>query len=267
MPDTSDAAASRMDVFNLDKGRGSVGLCGELRNDRSPGYDLGFLEDDTVGGYQHHLRFLDHVEPRTCFGSLGYLLKSSEPQGSERHLSRKDRLYLALTLASSVLQLGETPWLPKQWRSTSILVLHVPQPELQTRAFNRLHPYLSCRANTPEHPGAATCGTRSEILLSLGFVLIELFFFKPLEDFELPEDSENNADDRSRRRRTAERLLLTVYEEAGHVYGEVVRGCLYCPFGLRETNIENAEFQKEVFNRIVIPLYRQLQTHCGPNIG
>ena len=88
-----------------------MGLCGELQLDRNPGYYLGFLEDDTVGKYQHHLTFLEHVEPRTWIGSLGDLLKSPEPR--ERYLSRRDRLYLALALASSVLQLDETPWLPK----------------------------------------------------------------------------------------------------------------------------------------------------------
>lgn len=266
-------AASRRSPFNLSKGRGSVGLCGELRLDRNPGYDLGFLEDDTVGKYQHHLTFLDRVESRTWIGSLGDLLKSPEPLGSERHLSRKDRLYLALTLASSVLQLDETPWLPKYWRGTSIFVLHGSQAGSQSRAVDRLHPYVSCRisgnlaeANTPANPGAAMYGTRSEILLSLGFMLIELCLVKRLEDLEIPEDSENNADVTLRRFRTATRLLPDVDSEAGTVYLDVVHRCLYCRFDPRDTNIENSEFQKEVFNNVVVPLNRNLRIHCGLNI-
>ena len=265
----SSAAASCRSSFNLNKDSGSVGLCGELQLDRNPGYDLGFLEDDTVGKYQHHLAFLERGEPRTCFPSLGYLLKSPEPIGPEHHLSKKDRLYIALTLASSVLQLDETPWLPKSWKSTSIFLLHVRQPGSQITSVGRLHPYLSSRisrevaeANTPANPGAALYDTHSEILRSLGFMLIELCLWKPLEDWEIPEDSENGADDTQRRFRTAKRLLPEVDAEAGIVYGDIVHRCLYCRFDSRDINIENADFQKEVFNRIVIPLSENLKNHC-----
>ena len=106
----------------------------------------------------------------------------------------------------------------------------------------------------------------SEILRSLGFMLIELCLVKPLEDLEIPEDSENNAEDTQRRFRTAERLLPKVDSKAGIVYGDVVHRCLYCRFDARDINIENAKFQEEVFNRIVIPLDQGLKTHCGLSI-
>ena len=109
----------------------------------------------------------------------------------------------------------------------------------------------------------ATYITRSEVLLSLGIVLIELCFVKPLEDLQIPEDSENNVDESVRHIITARRLLGKVYTEAGLAYGDVVQRCLDCPFNVREANLENDEFHREVFEHIVTPLSQDWRNYTG----
>ena len=254
---TPNTAEAPKNVSSINNGSGSVGLCCKLLSNVSPTDDLGFLEDDTVGNYEHHLLFRENLEPRTCLRSLRHLLKSTQPGGGLYLWGH--RLYLALTLASSVLQLDETLWLPKCWRSENIFVLHTPQPISQTQ--DPVHSYLSCKvlgdaavANAASTPTTATSITRSEVLLSLGFVLIELCFAKTLEDLQIPEDSESNVDESIRRLKTAKRLLDVVYTQAGNSYGDVVQRCLYCCFNVREPNLENEEFHQQVVAHIVTPL-------------
>ena len=246
LPDRSrsipNTAVASNDVFSINNGRGSVGLCGKLLSSISTKDDSGFLEDDTVGKYQHHLWFLETLDPSTRLRSLRHLFKSTQ-LGNELYLWG-NRLYLALTLASSVLQLDETLWLPKNWRSENVFVLHTPQPIAQTQ--DPIHSYLSCKvlgdaavANAASTSRTATFTSRSEVLLSLGIVLIELCFVKTLEDLQIPKDSETNVDESVRHIITARRLLGDVYTQAGTAYGDVVQRCLDCSFNVREANLEN----------------------------
>lgn len=262
---TPNTIVAPKDVFSINHGGGSVGLCGELLNNLSPKDDLGFLEDSTIGKYQHHLSFHGDLEPGTCLRSLRHLLKSKQ-RGNELYLWG-NRHYLALTLASSILQLDETLWLPENWRSENIFILHTPQPISRTQ--DPIHSYLSCKvlgdvavANVVSTSKTVTSRTRSEVLLSLGIVLIELCYVKPLEDLQIPEDSETNVDESVRRIRTARRLLDDVYTKAGTAYGDVVQRCLYYSFNVRENDLESEEFHRQVFAHIVTPLSEDWRNYC-----
>lgn len=261
-----NTAVAPEDIFSINRGRRSVGLCGELLGNASPNDKLGFLEDDTVGKYQHHLSCREVLEPSTCLRSLRHLLKITQ-LGDELY-SWGNRLYLALTLASSVLQLDETPWLPKNWRSKNIFILHTSQPTSRTQ--DPVQSYLSCEvlgdaaeANAASTSRAATYITRSEVLLSLGIVLTELGLAKTLEDLQIPRDSETNVDESVRRIIIARRLLGEVETKAGTPYRDVVQRCLDCSFNVREANLENEEFHQEVFAHIVTPLSQDWRSYSG----
>ena len=243
-----------------------MGLCGVLGQKHDDQSELYFLEDDTMGKYQHHLSFLENVGSNTYLHSLRHILKS-EP---ELHLSQRDRLYLALTLASSVLQLDGTRWLPKQWGSDQVFILLKPQPHTAGPTLDRLHPYLSSdtlkelAVPDAEMTSATTrYAPRNKILLSLGIVLTELCLGKLLEDMKIRGDSVNDIDEASKQLTTARRQLCHVYGKAGQNYGDVVQRCLECPFDVREAKIENEEFEKVVFYEIVTPLSVDLSNSLG----
>ena len=262
---TPNTPQASKDGFSINNGKGSVGLCGEILSNISPKDDLGFLEEDTVGNYKHHFSFRENLEPRTCLRSLRHLLKSAQ-LGNERPFWG-NRLYLALTLASSVIQLDETLWLPKNWRSENIFILRTTKPISRIR--DPIHSYLSCKvlrdapvANSASTSRTATYMIRSEVLLSLGIVLIELCFERTLEDLQIPEESEINVDESDRRSITAKRLLDDVYTKAGTAYGDVVQRCLYS-FNVREANLENEEFHRKLFAHIVTPLIEDWRNYSG----
>lgn len=75
--------------------------------------------------------------------SLAHLLEISKQRRSGFGLSLRDRLYIAVTLASSVLQLDRTLWLRKQWESGDILFLPIEDVGSAAPRMDFAHPYVS----------------------------------------------------------------------------------------------------------------------------
>lgn len=248
-----------------------TGLCSVMRKVQVTGTVLGSLCDDTGTHYQHHLSVLEHIKPSTHFRSLRHLLQSPHPLGSELYVSKRDRLYLALTLASSVLQLDQTQWLREYWQDEDVYILHNPQNLKEPPAIDRLHPYLSRRIptglETRDSDTTASKETsqpaRGENLLSLGLLLVELCFGESLEAMQKPEDSDDNASELQRQFNTARRLLYSIESETSLNYGDAVRRCLEYSSKYQEVNTEYDGFQREVFEDIVMPLRIDLDNHCG----
>ena len=92
-------------------------------------------------------------------------------------LARRDRLYLAVTLASSVPQLDMTSWLKDFWSSNDV-ILHYLGGSSSLRScplFN--HPYLSWKLFSKKDEGLKDSTSRllkegSLSLLALGFVFL-----------------------------------------------------------------------------------------------
>ncbi|MBE3048672.1 hypothetical protein IMZ48_40475, partial [Candidatus Bathyarchaeota archaeon] len=92
--------------------------------------------------------------------------------------TRRQRYALSLTLASSFLQLLDTPWLPVSYKTADILFY--PDAE-DANVLPLDQPYLSCEIHTPP-PGtipeeaASKAAILSQCLSQLGIVLLELCF-------------------------------------------------------------------------------------------
>lgn len=87
---------------------------------------LGFLRDEDTYRHRHNI-YINNEKTRPPMDpkSLAHLLEISKQRRSGFGLSLRDRLYIAVTLASSVLQLDRTLWLRKQWESGDILFLPI----------------------------------------------------------------------------------------------------------------------------------------------
>lgn len=116
--------------------------------------------------------------------------------GRPAKLSRKERYRLALTLASSTLQLNSTPWFPDQWSSKNILfhkTLSGPRP------VDIDSPYVVPKS--AEVIKAAVNGqkprgfqNKNTILLALAIALLELYFGESAEKHqELEHGSANGS--------------------------------------------------------------------------
>ena len=227
---------------------------------------IGFLVDEQDEKHKHYIYKVETViSPDIRSKSLGDLLSRSGQRSATAPLSKKDCLQIAVTLASSVLQLEGTLWLKSHWSSTDIF-FH--EKGNQTSHLSYLYPHLSwkrCMTDINTVPFdplfSRSFGIRSEVLFALGLTLIELCFGKRLADLRELEDGD--PDDPASTVRMAERLCDLVYYAMGPSYGDAVRRCLYQPFDVRQMNLDNEELQQKVFEGVVVPLNDDLNAFCS----
>ena len=242
-------------------------MCSTLCSSHKSRKAIGFLVDEEDVEHKHYLyRANTTIGPETRSKSLGDLLSSSGPGSPGAPLLRSDRLRIAVTLASSVLQLDGTSWLKSQWSSKDIF-FH--EKSIQTNKPSYSYPYLSWKlCKTDGHlPGSfnsvlrGNLVIRSEVLFALGLTLIELCFGKTLAEMRIPADG--NPNETTAEMNTAHRLCNSVYNEMGTSYGDAVRRCLYQPFDVRDMSLDNEELQQKVFDGIFTPLSDDLTNFNG----
>ena len=245
-----------------------VDICTTLYQVDTAEKGIGFLTDD--GAIKHYLYLVkSNMGANIRTVSLDDLLSSTQLSSSAFLLARGDRLHIAVTLASSVLQLDRTSWLKTQWRSSDIFFHMEGEFASMTSKQCFKHPYLSWKLSSmgeeQDHPTESSAlkiqVVRSEPLFALGLALTELCFGKNLSEMQRPEEIDSN--ETLTRLNTAHRLLGDVYNESGGRYGDVVRRCLFCLFDMRDVSLDNEDFQDAVYDNIVSPLIQDLETFKG----
>ncbi|KAF9701009.1 hypothetical protein EKO04_000314 [Ascochyta lentis] len=106
----------------------------------------------------------------------------------KRRFPNRERVRLAIILASSVLQLHETPWLQNNWGLDNIYFVERPGLPLYDQPFVSpgLDTRVSSQANViPKHLGRMI---QNQPLFALGVALIELWCGKSLSDLHEGED-------------------------------------------------------------------------------
>ena len=180
-----------------------------------------------------------------------------------------DRRYLALCLASTILQLYDTPWLSRDWCASDILFVRqlsadgrplIKQPFV-SRAFTAQRQLITAASSTPKSPCRLI---RNQTVFDLGIVLIELCFRKPLGSFQTSED--RGPDGKCTQFTdylTATRMIDKVTSKAGVPWGRAVRRCLYCEFDQSTTSLSNQDFRQAVYQGVVKELENDLRHYCG----
>jgi hypothetical protein len=178
-------------------------------------------------------------------------------------LSRADRLELALTISSSILQLHDTPWLREEslCKNDIQLLTKGDENENNIQAQQYAFVFSSFRSRgrtmdskaTKQFPGIP----RNPMLFALSILLIELCLGQPFESFSKPGldplDAKGEANVLTEMS-TAARLLEDVYQEAGNRYGDAVRRCLHCDFNQRKTSLDDDRFRQAVYEGVVVPI-------------
>lgn len=169
--------------------------------------------------------------------------------------TRHDRLRLAITLASSVLQLHETPWLKANWGKDSIHFVKRSNKTVYDHPFVSQHFDNKPQTISTSLPAALTRIIRNQTLFALGVSLIELWYGRPISELHQPEDGLLNTGDVLTDLMTqwavADRVVDELYSEAGAKYSDAVRRCIRCDFDHRASSLEDTTFQKAVYQGVV----------------
>lgn len=202
----------------------------------------------------------------------------------------RQRLFIAASLASGILRLGES-WLKSNWSSHDIYLI----PPVETGSGGTVgedelyHPYFSWETleaqagatldnqgkrhhaqkedSQPHKAYAASLSSfprrpiHRDFLFPLGLTLLELSLGTPWSVLEVEEqlDSEDVDDN-------IETALGFVYKESSGRFGDVVRRCLYFEgFDSRNPGLDNDDFQEAILDKIVKPLIADWMDFDGRN--
>lgn len=178
-------------------------------------------------------------------------------------LSLRDKLRVAVDLASGVLQLYKTPWLHEDWKHSDVAFIHRPGA---ARSSMCDHPfvYRELSQTTPQQRMAAPPTvhrvTRNRTLYILGTVLIELCYGKLIQGLQEPEDLQCD-ETPGVEWCTADRLIRTkdLENHVGKRYADAVGRCVYCDFGVDDADLDDEKFQQVVYEGVLEKLEESLQ--------
>jgi hypothetical protein len=242
-------------------------LCGIASDHRLP-VPLGFICADSDANQRYNLYLIRNISKDMQTSTLEDLLASSQSRTRPRNchgrvvFNRRDRLFLATTLACGVLQLHGS-WLKDQWRSRDIVFAE----EEESKKAMLEYPYISWYVSKNEDglrapPLKRTVSSliRSQVLFPLGLALVELSLGQTLASMREPED--HDVDDAVIDLKTASRLIGDVCCESGGRYGDVVKKCLFW-HGSEDANLDNEDLQQAVFESVVSPLLEDYKDFEG----
>ena len=228
-------------------------LCYTFQQAKDTNACLGFLVDKR---WRHHIYSISRpiAAPRQESITLKDILcRSKRAELDALELTNRDKLQLAYTLASTVLQLQSTPWLDRQWGLQDILIVPGTGTSLAEQAYVAKS-FLSCTQKQllhPLRPHSHNPFIQNETIFALGVVLLELSFGRPLRDYGDEEELKNPdyAD-----ALIARRLGIQVARREGDRYGDAVRRCVEGKFDVREADLGNKDYRQAVFQKVVKPL-------------
>lgn len=202
------------------------------------------------------------VKHRLGLVPLGELL-----QAHERTEVLWDRaLELAVTLSLNVIRLCGS-WMRETWNSFDILLTKLEQQEVNTQQacleWDVTSSHVGAVANVPATSGSlASHLIRSEATFSLGLVLVELAFDRPLTELFQPEDTD--PDIKLQNVKTVTRLLPRIRGNKGKNYFKALEACLFVPPSVSSTSFDDKEFQDYCLRNILSPLMADFQLMFAP---
>ncbi|KXH63909.1 hypothetical protein CSAL01_02185 [Colletotrichum salicis] len=136
------------------------------------------------------MRGMYHVKSQECHLIDSHMTLSEYlPTMKRKEYVLADFYCLAITLASSLLQLGETPWLHQAWNGENIAFIRSHQEDNLT--IDIKHPYLTCLYTTETSVSTTAPYEPSpdrKNMLALAVMLLEMNSVKPIKDLKQPED-------------------------------------------------------------------------------
>lgn len=189
------------------------------------------------------------------------LTESASTSDRSKKLPLKPRLFLALTLASTLIQLNATPWLTSCWSKESIH-FSSPTQTIDPSQIDLKRPLLTQEfQNPPSALGMPQHQTKPrEMILELGIMLLELGHEITLEDHFAGTDYVINRDYHTRLS-LATRWLDESEPHLTPTYFDVTARCIRCYFnGIPYLPVWNDALFRALAQYVVEPL----QEECRP---
>jgi hypothetical protein len=190
----------------------------------------------------------------------------TQQAGFGRPLTQRDTYKVAVELALSVLQFYQTPWLSDNWSGSDVYFVHRTGTPLASVYH---HPFVYRKLSHAADPGIVSQSParrviRNETLFTLGILLIELLYRKPMQELQEPQDRDCEGTP-GVIWCTAERLIENeeIADRGGEPYADAVRRCIRCDFNSRNTSLCDQNFQRAVYDGVVAPLEATLQHFNG----
>jgi len=189
-------------------------------------------------------------------------VRSKTCQHNIPNFSNANRSILALTLASSVLQLHDTPWLPRSWDTKDIFIMkgHSGTPILSQF-------YVSQTFTSAAAARAAITRQRlvkNETVFALGVALLELAYGAPIISFVEEEDlNEEGREDSMTKVSVATRLAHHLNMRESDNYARAVLRCVKCNFDTFAFDFDDAEFREKFYEGVVVPLQDDFEYVTG----
>ncbi len=230
---------------------------------------LGYLLDDQNRRHAFYPStrppvFTQYAETVT----LGSLISSSrwpgEPGVDKARVSRLERYSIAATLASSLLQLYNSPWVGESWSKNDIYFVKAAEG---SPIFDR--PYITrsfkSSLDGDSIASASNASTRDHSVKSieaLGFMLLELCFGEAIEDQPFrkkylgADGQPNDMTDFCTAKQWWQDHALG---EGGPEFHTAIRRCLFCAFAPKSTSLEDDELCAALYSEVVEPLESTLR--------
>ena len=172
--------------------------------------------------------------------------RSNKTENFAPTLSKKSRLRLAVILASTALQLHNTPWIHKKWGKQDIRFHNgdVDHPHI-SKTFTK------DAIEVKDVTKPSWTPIRNDSIFNLGVLLLELSYGKSLDSFRTHEDPPIFTE-----YAIASRLVTGLSEEESSGYVDAARACIFCDFGtkIKISSLDNEAFRQAVYEDVVAPL-------------
>lgn len=239
-------------------------ICSSI-NKKSAHRSIGYISENSQCRYHLYIAN-DPPGSRKSSKSLEKLLgtPSKERQGSKLPLD--ERLQIAATLASSVLQLDGTSWLKKDWSCRDIYFHYEEGQNEERQSSKHFQPHVSWKLSsltsdayeTTDLPASVALFIKNESMVALALTLVELCFGNTLSALETEQDAESNARSIDQRLATAYKLIDDIEMHMGVEYKQVVERCFNFP-----SSQGDEETQTAILETVVTPLIMQWEQCSG----
>lgn len=209
---------------------------------------IGFLEDQS---WQHHVYCVPGPGSSKQISDMAPIKEFI--YGDNSKMTTVDKYTLAYTLASAVLQLYNTPWLPTAWSSNDIFIL---KPSAGNTLPSQFYASRTFRSPSAQAARARTrrC-IKNEMVFALGVALLEISYGQPLLSLKSPEDlNDQGMEDSMTEVSIATRLADRIHEREMDNYAKSVLRCVRCSFDTFSCDFEDRGFREKFFNGVVTPL-------------
>ncbi|KAF2142808.1 uncharacterized protein K452DRAFT_307725 [Aplosporella prunicola CBS 121167] len=179
---------------------------------------------------------------------------------AKSRLSKKERYTLAVTLASSILQLHASPWIGDHWSKRDIIFYRTISNTPRTIDIERPHVTQKLKPNPIQSNGKAFMN-KNTTLLALGVLLLELYFGQSYED-QLGVSFDEQMNTSMAVWANAYEWYQTEQEDLSAAFQGAIAHCFRC-FGDPSASLQDPLFLQAAIEQIVLPLQDELGQFLG----